>query len=195
MSAIRLKATLEAALLAAGKPLTVDALFKLVEDDAEKPSKAEIKTALSGLAEDCTERGIELQQVASGYRFQVKGEFADRISLLWEEKPARYTPALLETLALIAYRQPVTRAEIEDVRGVSVSTNIIKTLSEREWIQVIGHREVPGRPALYATTKAFLDYFSLRSLDELPSLVQLQDIDSIPSLPLDEGAGAESTAH
>ena len=130
----------------------------------------------------------------------MKAEFAAEIESLWDEKPARYTRALLETLALIAYRQPVTRAEVEDVRGVSVSSSIIKTLSEREWIQVIGHREVPGRPALYATTKSFLDYFNLRSLDDLPSLAQLQDIDSIPALALAEDMGpkpmgTEETTH
>jgi segregation and condensation protein B len=181
-----LKAIIEAALLASGKPLTLEALLKITQHQAEAPSKSEIKNALQDLTEDCVQRGIELKEVASGYRFQVKAEFAEEISVLWDEKPSRYTRALLETLALIAYRQPVTRAEIEDVRGVSVSSNIIKTLVEREWIHVIGHREVPGRPALYATTKMFLDYFNLRSLDGLPSLVQLQDIDSIPSLALPE---------
>ncbi len=190
----RLKAVLEAALLASGKPLTLDALSKILGKDTEPPSRSEIKLALESLQEDCAQRGIELQQVASGYRFQVKAEFAAEITNLWDEKPARYTRALLETLALIAYRQPVTRAEIEDVRGVSVSSNIIKTLSERDWIHVIGHREVPGRPALYATTKRFLDYFNLRSLNELPSLAQLQDIDSIPSLALaDETPGSEKS--
>jgi segregation and condensation protein B len=201
MPATHLKAVIEAALLASGKPLSLDALLKLFENNAKPATKSEIKAALDELEKDCAERGIELQQVSSGYRFQVKAEFAPQISMLWEEKPARYTRALLETLALIAYRQPVTRAEIEDVRGVSVSSNIIKTLTEREWVQVIGHREVPGRPALYATTRTFLDYFNLRSLDELASLAQLQDIDSIPSLALtdepmpDEGVGREETAH
>jgi segregation and condensation protein B len=198
---IRLKAILEAALLASAKPLTLEALIKVVGSDTEQPpAKSEIKAALETLEEDCADRGIELQQVASGYRFQVKAEFAAEIESLWDEKPARYTRALLETLALIAYRQPVTRAEVEDVRGVSVSSSIIKTLSEREWIQVIGHREVPGRPALYATTKSFLDYFNLRSLDDLPSLAQLQDIDSIPALALAEDMGpkpmgTEETTH
>jgi segregation and condensation protein B len=198
---IRLKAILEAALLASGKPLMLEALIKVVGSDTEQPpAKSEIKAALETLEEDCADRGIELQQVASGYRFQVKAEFAAEIESLWDEKPARYTRALLETLALIAYRQPVTRAEVEDVRGVSVSSSIIKTLSEREWIQVIGHREVPGRPALYATTKSFLDYFNLRSLDDLPSLAQLQDIDSIPALALAEDMGpkpmgTEETTH
>jgi segregation and condensation protein B len=198
---IRLKAILEAALLASGKPLTLEALIKVVGSNTEQPpAKPEIKAALESLEEDCADRGIELQQVASGYRFQVKAEFAAEIESLWDEKPARYTRALLETLALIAYRQPVTRAEVEDVRGVSVSSSIIKTLSEREWIQVIGHREVPGRPALYATTKSFLDYFNLRSLDDLPSLAQLQDIDSIPALALAEDMGpkpmgTEETTH
>jgi segregation and condensation protein B len=181
-----LKAIIEAALLASGKPLTLEALLKVTQQQTEAPSKSDITDALQGLTEDCVQRGIELKEVASGYRFQVKAEFAEEISVLWDEKPSRYTRALLETLALIAYRQPVTRAEIEDVRGVSVSSNIIKTLTERDWIHVIGHREVPGRPALYATTKMFLDYFNLRSLDELPSLAQLQDIDSIPSLALSE---------
>jgi segregation and condensation protein B len=181
-----LKAIIEAALLASSKPLTLEALLKVTQHQTEAPSKSDITDALQGLAEDCVQRGIELKEVASGYRFQVKAEFAEEIAVLWDEKPSRYTRALLETLALIAYRQPVTRAEIEDVRGVSVSSNIIKTLTERDWIHVIGHREVPGRPALYATTKMFLDYFNLCSLDELPGLAQLQDIDSIPSLALPE---------
>ena len=187
----RLKALLEAALLASDKPLTLEMLTKVVANDSGDPSRSKVKIALESLEEDCTERGIELQQVASGYRFQVKAEFAAEIAHLWDEKPARYTRALLETLALIAYRQPVTRAEIEDVRGVSVSSSIIKTLSEREWIHVIGHREVPGRPALYATTKTFLDYFNLRSLNDLPSLAQVQDIDSVPSLALAESIAPE----
>ncbi len=183
-------AILEAAITAADKPLSLDQLHRLFDDDSDRPAKPDINAALNAIAEACQapERGVELKQVASGWRFQVKEEVAPAISGLWEEKPQKYSRALLETLALIAYRQPITRGDIEQVRGVAVSSNIIKTLMERDWVQVVGHREVPGRPALYATTKAFLDYFNLKSLDELPSLKELADLDSIyPSLELDDG--------
>jgi segregation and condensation protein B len=146
------------------------------------------------MEEDYQARGYELKQVASGYRLQVKQEFSTWVGRLWEEKPARYTRALLETMALIAYRQPITRGEIEEVRGVSVSSNIIKTLLERDWIKVLGHKDVPGKPTLYGTTKEFLDYFNLKKLDELPTLAEIRDLDSIhPELELDEDARDAST--
>ena len=189
MDQTRLMAILEAAITAADKPLSLDRLQRLFEDEAEPPARPDIVAALNAIAAACEapERGIELKQVASGWRFQVKETVASAISRLWEEKPQKYSRALLETLALIAYRQPITRGDIEQVRGVAVSSHIIKTLMERDWIQVVGHREVPGRPALYATTKTFLDYFNLKSLDELPSLKELADLDAIhPELGLEE---------
>ena len=167
---------LEAAILASGKPLSIDQLAKLFPED-ERPDGNEIRDALVALSESCEGRGFELKQVASGYRFQVRQELAVWIGGLWEEKPQRYTRALLETLALIAYRQPITRGEIEDVRGVSVSSNIIRTLQEREWIRVVGHRDVPGRPAMFATTRHFLDYFNLQNLNELPPLSEIRDLE------------------
>ncbi len=174
-------AMLEAAITAADKPLSLDQLQRLFTDDSDRPAKPDIVAALNAIAAACQDssRGVELRQVASGWRFQVKASVAPAIAGLWEEKPQKYSRALLETLALIAYRQPITRGDIEQVRGVAVSSNIIKTLQERDWIQVVGHREVPGRPALYATTKTFLDYFNLRSLDELPSLKELADLDAV----------------
>ncbi len=185
MSEISLKAQIEAILMASDQPLTARNLQGLVDRLDQPVSLSDVHTALKALAADCASRGIELVEVASGFRFQVRQEYAEAVLRLWEEKPKKYSRALLETLALIAYRQPVTRAEIEDVRGVSVSSTIIKTLLDREWIRVIGHRETPGRPALYATTRQFLDYFNLRSLDELPSLKELQNLDAItPSLDL-----------
>lgn len=174
----QLKHILEGAILAAGRPMSVEALLALF-DEAERPSTAEIRTALKVLQGECEGRGIELKEVASGFRYQARQELAPWLVRLWEERPARYSRATLETLALIAYRQPITRAEIEEVRGVTVSSNIVKSLLEREWIRVVGHRDVPGKPALYATTRQFLDYFNLKSLDQLPSLMELKDIDSI----------------
>jgi segregation and condensation protein B len=174
----QLKAITEAALLAAGRPLTIDQLLALFEEH-EAPERKVMREALDALTEDYRERGIELVEVASGYRFHVRSEYAPWISRLWEERPGRYSRALMETLALIAYRQPITRGEIEEVRGVSVSTNIIKTLLEREWVRVVGHRDVPGKPSLYATTRAFLDYFGLRSLDDLPPLAEIRDLDAL----------------
>jgi len=198
MDQTRLMAILEAAITAADKPLSLDRLQRLFEDEVEPPARPDIVAALNAIAAACEapERGIELRQVASGWRFQVKETVAPAISRLWEEKPQKYSRALLETLALIAYRQPITRGDIEQVRGVAVSSHIIKTLMERDWIQVVGHREVPGRPALYATTKTFLDYFNLKSLDELPSLKELADLDAIhPELGLEENApAAEATS-
>ncbi len=169
---------LEGALLAAGKALTVSQLADLFETH-ERPEKAEIRDALKEVAERCDGRGFELLEVASGFRFQVRQPLAPWVQRLWHERPQRYTRALLETLALMAYRQPITRGEIEEIRGVAVSTNIIKTLHEREWIRVVGHRDVPGRPAMYATTKQFLDYFNLKSLDQLPALAEIRDLDTL----------------
>lgn len=174
----QIKNIIEAALLAAGRPLRRDEM-QMLFGMAEAPDNASLDAALQILQDEYAARGIELKEVASGWRVQVKQDYAPWIGLLWEERPARYSRALLETLALIAYRQPITRGEIEDIRGVAVSTHIIKTLQEREWVRVVGHRDVPGRPAMYATTRQFLDYFHLKTLDELPSLAELRDIDSI----------------
>lgn len=178
MSDLSLKHILEAALLAAGRPLTLEQLQKLF-DTAEPPDKTELRDALKELDADYSGRGLELKEVASGFRVQVRQQLEPWVSRLWEERAPKYSRALLETLALVAYRQPITRGEIEDVRGVSVSSNIMKTLQEREWVRVVGHRDVPGRPAMYGTTREFLDYFNLKSLDELPTLAELRDIDSI----------------
>jgi segregation and condensation protein B len=173
-----LKSILEAVLLAAGEPLSLAALASVFTDD-ERPSDNDISKALEQLSDDYAERGLEIKEVSSGFRIQAREEVNPWISRLWEERPQRYSRALLETLALIAYRQPITRGDIEEVRGVSVSTNIIRTLQEREWIRVVGHRDVPGKPALFGTTKMFLDYFNLASLDDLPSLAEIKDMDSI----------------
>lgn len=169
---------LEGALLAAGKPLTVAQLEDLFEEHA-KPDKESIKEALTAIAERCEGRGFELVEVASGFRFQVRQSLSPWVARLWHERPQKYSRALLETLALIAYRQPITRGEIEEIRGVAVSSSIIKTLHEREWIRVVGHRDVPGRPAMYATTRQFLDYFNLKSLDQLPALAEIRDLDTL----------------
>ncbi len=194
MDTTRLKNILEAILLAADRVLTVLQLEALFELDEERPTRDEIRKALHEMADDYETRGYELKQVASGFRLQVKQEYANWVGRLWEERPARYTRALLETMALIAYRQPITRGEIEEVRGVSVSSNIIKTLLERDWIKVLGHKDVPGKPALYGTTKEFLDYFNLQSLDQLPTLAELKDLDSIhPELEFDDDAENAST--
>lgn len=187
MEMSKLKNILEAILLAADRALTVIHLESLFELDEERPTRDEIRKALHEMAEDYEARGYELKQVASGFRLQVRQEYAAWVGRLWEERPARYTRALLETMALIAYRQPITRGEIEEVRGVSVSSNIIKTLLERDWIKVLGHKDVPGKPTLYGTTKEFLDYFNLKTLDQLPTLAEIKDLDSIhPELGLDE---------
>ena len=174
----KLQQIVEGALLAAGEALSVDKILSLFEEN-ETPEKEEVQEALLAVQQSCEGRGYLLKEVASGWRFQVKEELATWVNRLWEEKPQKYSRALLETLALVAYRQPLTRGDIEEVRGVAVSSHIIKTLAEREWIKVVGHRDVPGRPALYATTKHFLDYFNLKSLDELPSLGELRDIDEL----------------
>ncbi len=172
-----LKAIVEGALIAAGGPLTPDRLLELFGED-ERPERAAILDCIRELSADYAGRGIEIAEVAGGYRVQVRASVAPWVARLWDEKVPRYSRALLETLALIAYRQPITRGEIEDIRGVAVSTNIIKTLTEREWVRVVGHRDVPGRPALYATTRRFLDYFGLRSLNELPPLSEIRDPES-----------------
>ncbi len=185
----KLQQIVEGALLAAGEALSIDKIHSLFEEH-EAPEKEEIKDALTAIQENCEGRGFLLKEVASGWRFQVKEELATWVNRLWEEKPQKYSRALLETLALIAYRQPITRGDIEEVRGVAVSSHIIKTLAEREWVKVVGHRDVPGRPALYATTRQFLDYFNLKSLDELPSLGELRDIDEI-NASLDFEAAAD----
>jgi segregation and condensation protein B len=173
-----LKNIVEGALLAAGRPLSIDELLALFTDE-DRPPRAEVRKALDTLDGEFKNRGIELKEVASGFRIQIKQDLSPWIARLWEERPARYSRALLETLALIAYRQPITRGEIEDVRGVSVSTHIMRTLQDRGWIRIVGHRDVPGHPEMFGTTREFLDYFSLKSLDELPSLAQLRDIESI----------------
>lgn len=169
---------IEALIFASAEPMSISRLQAVFADD-EKPDKKAMKMILSQIKSSYAERGIELKEVGTGYRFQVPQTYADWVSKLWEERPARYSRATLETLALIAYRQPITRTEIEQVRGVSVSSNIIKSLTERNWIQVVGHRDVPGKPALLATTKEFLDYFNLSSLEDLPPLAELRDIDAI----------------
>ena len=181
----QLKQILEAALLAVGQPLSHAQLGALFSDE-ERPPAGEISRALEQLSNDCASRGVELKKVASGYRLQVKQDLNEWVSRLWKERPQRYSRALLETMALIAYRQPITRGEIESVRGVSVSTNIIRTLQEREWIRVVGHRDVPGKPALFGTTKTFLDSFDLQNLDDLPTLAEIRDMENLePELQLE----------
>lgn len=178
MSNTGLVQIIEGALLAAGKPLTVAQLVDLFEVH-ERPEAAEVREALTEVANRCEDRGFELQEVASGFRFQVRQNLSPWVARLWHERPQKYSRALLETLSLMAYRQPITRGEIEEIRGVAVSSNIIKTLHEREWIRVVGHRDVPGRPAMYATTRQFLDYFNLKSLDQLPALAEIRDLDTL----------------
>jgi len=184
----RLKQILEAALLAAGRPLTVADLESLFAADREAPGRDEIRAALAELASDWESGSLALQQVASGYRAQVRAEFEPWLRHLWDEKPPRYSRALLETLAIIAYRQPITRPEIEDIRGVSISTQIMRTLQEREWVRVVGHREAPGKPAMYGTTRQFLDYFNLKSLDQLPPITEIRNLESrYPELAFEAG--------
>jgi segregation and condensation protein B len=172
----QLKPIIEAALLASTQPMTVQQLGELF-GEADDVNREQIAKALEALAEDCSGRGIELKEVASGFRYQVRQDVHPWISRMWTERPSRYSRALLETLALIAYRQPITRPEIEQIRGVVVSSNIIKTMEEREWIRVVGYRDVPGKPALFGTTRAFLDYFNLKSLDQLPPLSEIRDME------------------
>jgi segregation and condensation protein B len=176
----------EATLLAATQPLTLAQLHGLFPEDEPAP-EGSVEAAVQQLTEACADRGVELVEVASGYRYQVKADVHAWVARLWTERKTKYTRATLETLALIAYRQPITRGEIEQVRGVAVSSNIIQALEEREWIRVVGHRDVPGKPALFGTTKGFLDYFGLKRLDELPPLSELKDIGELePQLPLDD---------
>ncbi len=176
----KLKNIVEGVLLAAGKPLTLDQILSLF-DEFERPEREELKEAIALLQDDFEDRGIELKKVASGYRLQVRPSLSLWVSRLWEDKPSRYSRAFLETLALVAYRQPITRGEIEAVRGVAVSSNIIRTMIERDWVKVVGHRDVPGKPALYATTKIFLDSFNLNGLSELPTLDEIRSLDEINS--------------
>lgn len=180
----RIKSIVEAAIFAAGKPLNIEQLLDLFEDN-ESVTRDQLRSVLAELEEDYAKRAVNLKKVASGYRFQVISEYSSWVSRLWTERPARYSRALLETLAIIAYKQPLTRAEIEDIRGVSVSSAIMKTLQDRSWVKVMGHRDVPGRPAVYATTRQFLDYFNLTTLSELPTLEEIRDITEImPELDL-----------
>lgn len=202
-----LKPVIEAALLASSQPMTMHQLGDLF-GEADDVNHEQIARTLEALVDDCEGRGIELKQVASGFRYQVRQDVHPWISRMWRERPSRYSRALMETLALIAYRQPITRPEIEQIRGVVVSSNIIKTMEEREWIRVVGHRDVPGKPALFGTTRAFLDYFNLKSLDQLPPLSEIRDLedpqlrfepDSIPArvardLPIDPEAAANAEA-
>jgi segregation and condensation protein B len=183
MNEVQVRNIVEAALLAADRPLGLDQLQALFGED-QRPPRALLRSALSEIEAGFADRGIELREVASGYRIQVRTQFAEFVSRLWQERPPRYSRALLETLALIAYRQPVTRGEIEEVRGVSVSTQIMRTLEDRNWVRVVGYRDVPGRPALYATTHEFLDYFGLRRLEDLPPLAEIRDLDD-PNVTLD----------
>ncbi|MGR3894907.1 SMC-Scp complex subunit ScpB [Pseudomonas sp. 1176_21] len=180
-----LASLLEAFLLASGKAQSLERLYELFEE-AERPEPGVFKKALEVLRKSCAGRAFELKEVASGYRLQIREDYAPWVGRLWEERPQRYSRALLETIALIAYRQPITRGEIEDVRGVAVNTNIIKTLLEREWVRIVGYREVPGKPAMFATTKAFLDHFNLKNLDELPSLAELREMEPEPLLEVDD---------
>jgi len=179
------KKIIEATLMSASQALNVDQLLKLFADDADEVSRDDIKAIVQSLQEDCQERGYELKKVASGFRYQTREEVQPWVDKLRPERPPRYSRAFMETLALVVYKQPITRAEIEDVRGVAVSSSIFKVLLEREWVKIIGHKEVPGRPAMYGTTRKLLDYFNLSSLNELPDLAEIKDIDDIaPELAL-----------
>ncbi len=192
MDIAHLKTVVEGALLAAGEPLNLNQLNALFPDE-EKPGHGLLREALAALDADLEGRAVELTEVGSGFRIQIRSRLMPVISQLWTEKTPRYSRALLETLAIIAYRQPITRGEIEQIRGVSLSANILRTLQERDWIKVVGHRDVPGRPELLGTSRAFLDYFNLRSLDELPTLAEIKDIDNLePELELIHPAMAEA---
>ncbi len=187
------KNVIEAALLAAGRPLTMDELVS-VFDERDGSNAEEVRGALSALRADYETRGLELLEVASGYRIQIRAAVAEPVSRLWQERPAKYSRALLETLALVAYRQPITRGEIEQIRGVAVNPNIIKTLLERSWIRVVGHRDVPGRPELLGSTREFLDYFGLKKLDDLPTLAQLKELEDLRVQLTLPGAGPQVAA-
>jgi segregation and condensation protein B len=195
----RVRNIVEAGLLAVGGPLSIDQLQGLFGTDPDSiPEKQDIRDAIAFLTEEYADRGIQLIEVASGFRIQVRKELAEWISRLWLERPPRYSRALLETLSIIAYRQPVTRGEIEDVRGVAVSSNIIRTLLDRSWIRVLGHRDVPGKPAIFGTTREFLDYFGLKSLSDLPTLADISDLDNLnveldlPDPEFQESAGTRN---
>jgi len=184
MHAEKLQNILEAILISANKPLAIEKLLGFFQPE-DLVNRNDVKKALFDLQQSFTNRGFELIEIAGGYRFQTKQEYKQWVTQHWDEKPSKYSRALLETLALIVYRQPITRAEIEDIRGVAVSSHIVKTLQERDWIRIVGHKEVPGRPSLLGTTRQFLDYFNLKSLDEMPSLSEIQDIDKLyPELDL-----------
>jgi segregation and condensation protein B len=177
--------------LASGKPQSLERLFELFEE-GERPEPAVFKKALTLLGKSCEGRAFELKEVSSGYRLQIREKFSPWVGRLWEERPQRYSRALLETIALIAYRQPITRGEIEDVRGVAVNSNIVKTLLEREWIRVVGYRDVPGKPAMFATTKMFLDHFNLKNLEDLPPLAELREMETDPVLDFDDAPVPQS---
>ena len=179
MTPEQLKNILEAALMTSSGTMSLNRFVSLFEKDTDQPERTDVRAALEQLQQDYDGRGIELKEVASGYRFQVRNEYAEWVNRLFDERPQRYSRALLETLAIIAYRQPITRGEIEDIRGVSISSSIIKTLQEREWIRVVGHRDVPGKPELLSSTRQFLDYFNLKKLSDLPSLAEIKDFDKI----------------
>ena len=181
----KLSEIIEALLLSASRPISIDDMVKVFEDP--KPTKDEIRNALNVIDDDCSNRGIELKRIASGYRLQVKQTLSGYVAKLWEEKPQRFSKATLETLSLIAYKQPITRGEIEEIRGVTVGTQLMRGLMERGWVKIVGQRDVPGKPSLYSTTKEFLDYFGLQHLRELPDLPSLPDLKSIElELPIDE---------
>ncbi len=191
----KLRRIVEGALMAADQPLSIEHIQHLFGLEGAQPTREEIRATLEDIDTDCKDRGYELKKVASGYRFQVREELSPWIARLWEEKPQKYSRALLETLAIIAYRQPITRGDIESIRGVAVNTAIVKTLLEREWIRVVGYRDVPGKPALYATTRLFLDYFNLQRLDDLPPLSEIRDlVDINPELAfVDRPPGVEAS--
>lgn len=192
MDDTEIKYFIESALLAAGRPLSVQQLQDLF-DGRSTPEKSRVRDAIKALQDDYADRGLTVGEVASGFRLQIKAGMAERLHKLWEERPPRYTRALFETLALIAYRQPITRGEIEEVRGVTVSSNIVRTLLEREWVRVVGHRDVPGRPAMFGTTRQFLDYFGLKKLDDLPPLADMSDWESLRvQLDLPEVEGTDT---
>lgn len=188
----KLKCITEGLLLAAGKPLSLEQIGNIFTEE-ERPANDQLRKVLDDIQKDCEGRGFELQKVASGYRFQVRQELGEWVGRLWEEKPQKYSRALMETLAIIAYRQPLTRGDIEKIRGVAVSTTIMRTLLDREWTRVVGHRDVPGRPAMYATTRQFLDYFNLESLDQLPPLSEIRDMEDVnKELKLEENEAPAS---
>ena len=178
METEQLKRILEALIMASSTPLSLDRMLAVFPED-QQPPRDQLREALAALSEDFAKTSLELKEVSSGFRFQVRKDYAEWVSKLWEEKPARYSRALLETLSLVAYKQPITRGEIEKIRGVSVNTQIMKTLLEREWVTIVGHRDVPGKPAIYATTRQFLDYFNLKSLEDLPPLAEIRDLDQL----------------